>query len=134
MAASAGLPAANCRLVLRASLHGHREAVTCLAASDAFSLLVTGSSDRRCLLWDLGRLCLLRQLGGHEAPVAAVCINEATGELVSCAGARISLWTVNGDPVASVEAPLEPNRQILCVTMSSVGIPWWFLCLALSRH
>ncbi|VDQ06335.1 unnamed protein product, partial [Trichobilharzia regenti] len=108
------------RLKLRATLYGHTDAITCLAASDAFNLIVSGSRDRTCILWDLSRLCFLRQLSNHIAPIAAICINEATGDIASCAGTRLYLWNCNGEPVASTDTPVGRNKQILCVCMSTV--------------
>ncbi|CAH8575671.1 unnamed protein product [Schistosoma turkestanicum] len=108
------------RLKLRATLYGHTDAITCLAASDSFNLIVSGSRDRSCILWDLSRLCFLRQLTNHIAPIAAICINEATGDIVSCAGTHLYLWNCNGEPIASVDTPVGRNKQILCVSMSTL--------------
>lgn len=66
------------RLTLKESLFGHNEPVTCLAASSAYNVIISGSRDRTCILWDLSQLCFVRQLHGHVAPVAAVYINELT--------------------------------------------------------
>ncbi|CAH8633758.1 unnamed protein product [Heterobilharzia americana] len=118
------------RLKLRATLYGHTDAITCVAASDAFNLIVSGSRDRSCILWDLSRLCFLRQLPGHIAPIAALCVNEATGDIASCAGTRLYLWNCNGEPIASVDTPVGRNKQILCVCMSTVSSR--FLVLHLS--
>ena len=68
-------------MILKGPLYGHIEPVTCLAASGAYNIVVSGSRDRTCIVWDLSRLAFVRQLRGHAAPVAAVCINDVT---VSC--------------------------------------------------
>ena len=65
-------------LTLKQPLYGHTEPVISLAASSAYNIIVSGSRDRTCILWDLSRLVFVRQLRGHAAPVAAVCINELT--------------------------------------------------------
>ena len=65
-------------LTLKQPLYGHTEPVICLAASSSYNIIVSGSRDRTCILWDLSRLVFVRQLRGHAAPVAAVCINELT--------------------------------------------------------
>ena len=44
-------------------LYGHTEAVTCLASSASYSIIVSGSRDKACILWDLNRLVFIRQLG-----------------------------------------------------------------------
>lgn len=107
-------------LKLLASLYGHTEPITCLASSDAFNLIVSGSRDRTCILWDLNQLCYLTQLSGHCAPVSAVCINGVTGDIATCAGNQLHLWNCNGQPIASVNIEMEANKQVLCISMSSV--------------
>lgn len=67
------------RLALFKHLYGHYEPVTCLAASSAYSLAISGSKDRTCILWDLQDLRFLRQLRGHPVTVSAVGINDLTG-------------------------------------------------------
>jgi|SRR6218665_737692 len=66
------------RLTLKQALFGHTEAVTCLTVSSAYNVIVSGSRDRTCIIWDLTQLVFVRQLRGHAAPVAAVYINELT--------------------------------------------------------
>ena len=70
-------------LHLKMPLFGHTEAITCLCASNTYNVAVSGSADRTCILWDLSRLCFLRQLRGHAAPVAAVYINDVTVRLLN---------------------------------------------------
>ena len=65
-------------LSLKRPLYGHTEAVTCLATSASYNLIVSGSRDRTCIIWDLSGLEFVRQLRGHAAPVAAVSINDVT--------------------------------------------------------
>ena len=66
------------RVDLKQPLYGHTEPVTSVAASSAYHIIVSGSRDRTCIIWDLSRLVYVRQLRGHMAPVAAVCVNELT--------------------------------------------------------
>lgn len=66
------------QLVQKKSLYGHSDAITCLAASSGYGLLVSGSRDRSAIIWDLARLAYVRQLIPHQAPVAALAINEQT--------------------------------------------------------
>lgn len=44
-------------------LYGHTEAITCLASSSSYGIIVSGSRDKACILWDLNRLVFIRQLG-----------------------------------------------------------------------
>ena len=65
-------------LGIKVALYGHTEAVTCLSSAPGFSLLVSGSRDRTCIIWDLPRMVFVRPLRGHVVPVAAICVNELT--------------------------------------------------------
>ena len=56
-------------------------------------------------------------------PVAAVSINELTGDIVTCAGSWLYLWDVNGHSLASVDTVPPPGAastsvQILCVAQT----------------
>eukprot|EP00095_Tigriopus_kingsejongensis_P009945 maker-scaffold981_size73921-snap-gene-0.19 protein:Tk09945 transcript:maker-scaffold981_size73921-snap-gene-0.19-mRNA-1 annotation:"low quality protein: wd repeat and fyve domain-containing protein 3" len=111
------------QLLIKKMLYGHTDAVTCLAASPSWNVAVSGSRDRTAIIWDLSRYCYVKHLAGHCGPIAAVTINELTGEIVTCAGSWIYLWDINGRLQASVNmAASSPSshmsQQILCVCCS----------------
>ncbi|VDM30874.1 unnamed protein product [Hydatigera taeniaeformis] len=113
-------------LQLTGCLYGHTDVVTCLAASDSFNLIVSGGRDCTCIVWDLRYLIFLRQLGAgsggaaYKAPVAAVCISEATGDIAVCAGAWLYLWSITGDLIACLNTAPDQSNQIYCVAMSTL--------------
>ncbi|KAL5107634.1 WD repeat and FYVE domain-containing protein 3 [Taenia crassiceps] len=113
-------------LQLTGCLYGHTDVVTCLAASDSFNLIVSGGRDCTCIVWDLRYLIFLRQLstssGGttYKAPVAAVCISEATGDIAVCAGAWLYLWSITGDLIACLNTAPDQSNQIYCVAMTTL--------------
>ncbi|KAG0198496.1 hypothetical protein BGX28_008050 [Mortierella sp. GBA30] len=84
-------------LKLMKCLRGHHETVHTVAISVAYSIIVSGSEDKSCIVWDLNRLEYVRQLGKHEDGVRVVAINDATGDIATCSGPVLRLWTVNGD-------------------------------------
>lgn len=93
------------------NLYGHVEPVTCLASSQSYSLIVSGSRDRTAIIWDLNRLTFVRQLGGgpkdklvHNAPISAIAINDSTGDIATCASSWLYLWTINGELLAKVDS------------------------------
>ncbi|KAL3875787.1 hypothetical protein ACJMK2_033704 [Sinanodonta woodiana] len=108
------------RVLLKAPLYGHTEPVTCVAASPAYNIIVSGSRDRTCIIWDLMRLVYVRQLRGHSAPIASVCINELTGDIATCAGTYLHLWSINMEEIACVNTASIRSQQILCVAMSQM--------------
>ncbi|XP_059488715.1 WD repeat and FYVE domain-containing protein 3 [Neocloeon triangulifer] len=112
------------QLKVKQSLYGHTEAVTCLAASPAYNVIVSGSRDATAIIWDLSRLMFVRQLMGHSAPVAAVAVNEVTGDIATCAGTWLHVWTINGVQLACVNTSVgraDRMQQILCVAFSQAN-------------
>ncbi|KAK7808279.1 hypothetical protein U0070_013961, partial [Myodes glareolus] len=65
-------------LHLRQALYGHTQAVTCLTASVTFSLLVSGSQDRTCILWDLDHFSRVACLPVHREGISAVAISDVS--------------------------------------------------------
>ncbi|XP_037659974.1 WD repeat- and FYVE domain-containing protein 4 [Choloepus didactylus] len=110
-------------LQLRQALYGHTQPVTCLAASAAFSLLVSGSQDRTCILWDLDHLAHVARLPAHREGISAIAISDVSGTIVSCAGAHLSLWNVNGQPLASITTAWGPEGAMTCCCVMEV--PAW---------
>ncbi|XP_066568174.1 WD repeat and FYVE domain-containing protein 3 isoform X2 [Amia ocellicauda] len=108
-------------LTLKQSLLGHTDAVTCLTASSAYHIIVSGSRDRTCIIWDLNKLAFVTQLRGHRSPVSALCINELTGDIVSSAGTYIHVWSINGSPIVSVNTFTGRSQQILCCCVSEMN-------------
>ncbi|KAM6959381.1 WD repeat and FYVE domain-containing protein 3 [Aplochiton taeniatus] len=108
-------------LTLKQALLGHTDAVTCLTASSAYHIIVSGSRDRTCIIWDLNKLSFVTQLRGHRAPVSALCINELTGDIVSSAGTYIHVWSINGSPIASANTFTGRSQHILCCCVSEMN-------------
>ncbi|KAL7045562.1 hypothetical protein ACKWTF_002261 [Chironomus riparius] len=102
-------------------LHGHTDAVTCLAASPAYNIIVSGSRDGTAIVWDMSRFIFVRQLRDHVGIVAAVAINDLTGEIATCSATWLHLWSINGDCLATVNTSIgsaDRMQQILCVAFS----------------
>ncbi len=108
-------------LSVKHSLHGHTDAVTCLAASPAYNIIVSGSRDGTAIVWDMSRYIFVRQLREHVGLVAAVAINDLTGEIATCSATWLHIWSINGDCLATVNTSIGSSdrmQQILCVTFS----------------
>ncbi|XP_061857387.1 WD repeat- and FYVE domain-containing protein 4 isoform X3 [Colius striatus] len=107
-------------LNLRQALYGHTQAVTCLAASVTYSIFVSGSNDRTCIIWDLNELTYINQLPAHRTSLCSVAINNSTGDIISCAGSYLCLWTVNGQLLASINTACSPECHIICCCFAEV--------------
>ncbi|XP_014604234.1 PREDICTED: WD repeat and FYVE domain-containing protein 3 isoform X1 [Polistes canadensis] len=109
------------QLSIKQCLYGHTDAVTCLSSSTAYNVIVSGSRDGTAIIWDLSRCLFVRQLRGHAGPVAAVAINELTGDIATCAATWLHVWSINGEELASVNTCVgraDRMQQILCVAFS----------------
>jgi len=85
------------QFVLAKRLCGHTARITCLAACRPYSVIVSGSEDQTCIIWDLNRLTYVRQLANHDGPVANITVHDETGNIVTCSGNVVKIWTINGD-------------------------------------
>jgi WD40 repeat protein len=102
------------------TLYGHTAPVTCLALSKPYSILVSGSEDQTCIIWDVNRWSYVRQLPGHVAPVSAIAINNLTGDIVTCASSSVYLWSINGRLLADLTFPEGPKSRIQCCAVSEL--------------
>ncbi|KAH8413938.1 hypothetical protein KR009_000634 [Drosophila setifemur] len=110
-------------LSVKHSLHGHTDAVTCLVACAAYNVIVSGSRDGTAIVWDMSRFSFVRQLRCHAGVVAAVAINELTGDIATCSATWMHIWSINGDALAMVNTCVgsaDRMQQILCVAFSQM--------------
>ncbi|XP_053674040.1 WD repeat and FYVE domain-containing protein 3 [Anopheles nili] len=111
------------KISLKQTLFGHTDAVTALSSSNAYNIIISGSRDRSAIIWDLARLSYVRQLTGHTGVVSAVSINELTGDIATCSGTWLHIWSINGLQLAAVNTSMSCSdrmQQILCVAFSSI--------------
>jgi len=104
-----------------ATLDGHMDEVRCIKVSKEHSIVVSGSADRTCIIWDTNRRKIVRSLRGHSGPIVAIDIHPFSGEIVviddpgkdNC---TIYLWSINGEKIASKRH--KPRAQ--CVVFSQI--------------
>ncbi|CAH0714498.1 unnamed protein product, partial [Brenthis ino] len=112
------------RLTVKTCLYGHEEAVTCLAASAAYNLAVSGSRDGHVIVWDVERGAFVRQLvparlPAPPPPVSALAIDDLTGDIAACSGSWLHVWSINGAALGGVDTGGgERAPQALCVAFS----------------
>jgi len=109
-------------------LFGHRAAISVLAASWAFSTLVSASTDGQVIVWDLNRFDCLRILlpQTETGPaVTAAKINNVTGHILLCIGAAVQLYTLNGHRLLQQQVSDTADEDVLCATFyEGVGNEW----------
>jgi WD40 repeat protein len=117
-------------------LRGHDGPINCMMACKPFGIVVTGSADRTCIIWDTNRLSYVNTLGSHEGPVSVVATSPTLGDIASVCTALSSrpsktsttanrsseeqlfylrVWTINGHLVRRVSSKV----QIKCLQYSS---------------
>ncbi|KPJ11169.1 WD repeat and FYVE domain-containing protein 3 [Papilio machaon] len=109
------------RLAVKVCLYGHSEAVTCLAASAAYNLVVSGSRDGHAIVWDVERGSFVRQLlpphlAGPPPPVSALAIDDLTGDIATCSGSWLHAWSINGQLLGAADGGA--GQQLLCAAFS----------------
>lgn len=109
------------QLQLLRRLCAHTQAVTALAMSQQWGLVVTGSSDHSVILWDLNSLDFVRQLPRMPSRVSVVHVNDTTGDIVVGAGTMLTIWSLNGDCLAAINTSHSLLEAITCVTTPSIS-------------
>ncbi|KAL1744917.1 beach-domain-containing protein [Schizophyllum fasciatum] len=92
------------RLRLTHVMRMHTERVVAVAASKAWSIVASGSSDASVAFWDLNRGSYVRSIWHPDSSsVHLIAINDSTGHVASCSEALLRLDTVNGRPIAQLD-------------------------------
>lgn len=66
------------QMKLYSVLHGHSDSITCLTVSQEWSIIVSGSTDKTCIIWDLNRCCFIYSLNQHVGKILAVTVSPTT--------------------------------------------------------
>ncbi|TKY89529.1 hypothetical protein EX895_001314 [Sporisorium graminicola] len=106
------LDGAQREVTLSNLLRGHDDSVMCVAASSAWSVVLTGSKDRTAIVWDLNRGAYVRTLRGHDAGVHLVAIDEKTCHLATASGPEVRLWSINGELLARLETSANVSEPV----------------------
>merc|ERR1712216_572865 len=75
------------------------------------------------ILWDLNRLDIDRRLPKHPAPISCVAVDPVTGEVVTCCGQCLYVWTVNGS-LAAEKLVGESTSDLITAVCISDGPDW----------
>ncbi|KAI5201148.1 beach-domain-containing protein [Aureobasidium subglaciale] len=101
----------------RTYLFGHRTPVSVLAASRAFSTLVSASTDGQVFLWDLNRFdCVrvLQEANDGDRTISCAKVNNLTGHIVLCSGAFVRVLTLNGHLLVEQKVCDAEDDEITC--------------------
>eukprot|EP01132_Coremiostelium_polycephalum_P000959 gene959-1221_t len=112
-------------LNLSSTLYGHTDSILCITVSQEFSVIVSGSKDTNCIIWDLNRLTYINCLE-HENPVTCVQVSPSSNYIATCetnvtesnhiGNGCLRLWTGNGKLVQKYNYN---NDRINCMVFTS---------------
>lgn len=122
----------------RTYLHGHRTPLSVLAASRAFSTLVSASVDGHVLLWDLNRFDCVRVLqeanGGREV-IKCAKVSNLSGHIALCSGAHVRLLTLNGHLLVEQKVCESEDDEVTCCAFyEGANNEWVERTLLLTGH
>jgi WD40 repeat protein len=94
---------------------GHNAGIKTVALSPNGQQLLTGSSDKTALLWDVASGRRLRALVKHSDGVVAVAFSPDGKTLLTAGDRRIILWDATlGRPGKQFPAPARGRAVIFC--------------------
>eukprot|EP01080_Neovahlkampfia_damariscottae_P005271 gene5271-8889_t len=106
------------QLSLIARFSEHSKGVTCVAISSEFNIIVSGSHDKTCIMWNLNDQKYIRQIKlptNHQfenLPIKCINIHPQTGNLLICTDFTLYLFTINGDLISSIDIGRSPISTI----------------------
>ncbi|CAG8523942.1 7035_t:CDS:10, partial [Paraglomus brasilianum] len=122
------------RLHFLECLRGHSAKVNCFATSRSYSIIVSGSDDKSCIIWDLNRMKYVRQLKGHETGVQYIAINDTTGDIATCSGSTIRIWGINGDLIVTKSISSVSGPITCCTFYEGKSNEWFIHDMILTGH
>ncbi|EGC29360.1 hypothetical protein DICPUDRAFT_159064 [Dictyostelium purpureum] len=121
-------------LSLWSTLYGHTNSILCITVSQEFSIIVSGSKDSNCIIWDLNRLTFINSLQ-HENPVTSIQVSQTTNSIATfetCVNSSsnteietnnnfsysgtLRLWNINGK---LIEKKSFNNDRVNCMAFTS---------------
>ncbi|XP_052057749.1 lysosomal-trafficking regulator-like isoform X2 [Mytilus californianus] len=101
-------------------LYGHTKRITQIVICKAYSIFVSASEDRTCIIWDLNRLSYVRSIEGHRQGVDVVAISPTAGDIASASrqglGSCLLLHSINGE---YIDIYTSQDHVINCLAFST---------------
>jgi len=110
----------------KVSLIGHDDLITALAVSRSYSIIVSGSKDGSCIIWDINRLVFVHSLPHPDKiPVEAVKIDPVTGDIIAGHGVYMLIWSVNAELLINHRTDPDPENLITTISLFHQGLASW---------
>ncbi|CCJ30042.1 unnamed protein product [Pneumocystis jirovecii] len=116
-------------------LRGHSKPIISIDSSQSFSIIVSGSEDGLAIEWDLNKACYIRTLERSNKPIQCISINDTNGDIATCSGTTISIWTINGDLLLRQNIQFNENDMIFsCKFYEGINDEWIECDLIFTGH
>jgi len=107
-------------LALWSTLYGHTNSILCITVSQEYSIIISGSKDGSCIIWDLNRLCYVNSLK-HKNPVTSVQVSPTTNYISTFETSDnfnhgcLRLWNGNAQKISKKKL----NDRVNCMIFTS---------------
>lgn len=105
------------QLHLLSRLCSHSKSISCVAVSSKYGIIVSGSKDKTCIIWDLNKLQIIRQLiptnKDQSQSFNIVYINNDNGNIIASTGTILYIWTINGHLISEIDTGRSPIYSIV---------------------
>ncbi|KAJ6237876.1 beach domain-containing protein [Anaeramoeba flamelloides] len=103
--------------------YGHQSIIKTMDISIIYSIFISGDQEKNCFLWDLQKARIIRKLGTFQSQLTKIQINQYNGDIFTCAGKEMKLWTINGKLIAHSPSYSKNNISQTEKIISSVICP-----------
>ena len=102
-------------------LRGHIAAITALCVGAGYGVLVSGGLDCQVLVWDIPSFTLLRRLPPHPAPITCLTVQQSTGDIITCSGPHLYVWSINGELIAERTVGSSGTDSVDAVAVTAIS-------------
>lgn len=98
---------------LKSWLFGHTKSIRTIVASPEFRVIISGSEDGTCILWDSNTLSYVRTYCDIGSSIDIVCISPTLGDVAIVLksqdqmGSRVIVQTINGQIISDFNTKVE---------------------------
>ncbi|KAJ3427472.1 beige/beach-related [Anaeramoeba flamelloides] len=99
---------------------GHSKEITTIDICLTYSIFVSGSKDKTCIIYDLNKKRKIRTLSNFKLPITVVKINHVNGNILTCSSNILQLFTINGKLLAFKNLRKYYSNKITCALIKRI--------------
>ncbi|KAJ6239409.1 beach domain-containing protein [Anaeramoeba flamelloides] len=98
-------------IILQQRLFGHDGKINCVEICLNFGVFISGSDDKRCIIWDLYRANFIRSLEGFNSPIRVIKFNNYNGNILTLSDYELKIWSLNGQLITETSIENNPRNK-----------------------